>query len=181
MIVTVPEHLLAEARARAASLDDSEIKRTIASFRAQGRHVLFPEARILADVFTSAIPRILVKSQSRNVHVWAIAHRPGKAYLSSFCHFGSGENLDVVPAPGVAEVIGLHSILSDGYSLYFEIVTHEDGTAVVYVKTDQIIASRVVAVVHASSVPGCESRLPRRTGGRRQRRWNDSQRRSAPG
>jgi len=136
--------------------EDAAIRRSIHHFRSQGRNVLFPEARRLADVMESAIPRqYLLRQATRVVHTWRL-DSGGVATLSSYCGVAKADNLDVVPKPELVKRLGETLMLSNRYSIYSKIVAHDNGVAVLYAEYDQIIGSRIVAVVHSRSVPGLE-------------------------
>ncbi len=138
--------------------EEHAIRRSVEHFNESGRRVIFPQARTLADLMLSALPRKwLLRQPTRTVHRWRL-DSGGEATLSSFFSIPGGDhdNLDVVPRPEVCEELGRSLILSNRYSVYFKAVIHQNGIAVVYAEVDQIIGSRVLAVVHSRSLPEVE-------------------------
>jgi hypothetical protein len=137
--------------------EEQAIRRFLDISSAGGRRVLFPKARALADLMSSALPRKwLLRHTTRVVHRWRLP--VGEASLSSFFSVSDvdHDDLDVVPRPEVCEALRESLILSDRYSVYFKAVVHENGIAVIYANVDQILGSRILAVVHSRSIPGFE-------------------------
>lgn len=137
--------------------EEHAIRRSVEHYNESGRKVIFPEARTLADLMLSALPRRhLFRQPVRTVATWRL-DSGGVATLSSCLIISGGhENLDVVPKPETCEGIRQRMILSDRYSVYFRAIVHRNGVAVVFAECDQIIASKVLAVVHSRSIPGVD-------------------------
>ncbi len=154
MAASRAEHAKRVDRARKTEV---EILDGIASAARDGRNIVFTAYRTLSSLFEEMTEiESLSNYKSKVVHAWPLD--TGRAELSSFCAV-SGVNtdrvfLDVRPRKAVVDAIGERVILSDGYTFHFEVVVRGDGTALVLVKCDQIIASRWLAIVHAETIPG---------------------------
>ena len=61
--------------------------------------------------------------------------------------------LTVMPSPALLDAIADNMLAIDRDSIYFHIVIHEDGQAVVYAKYNLIIGSRKFATIPASEIP----------------------------
>ena len=123
------------------------------------KELAFPEAKSLSDLFESTEVRKPSES-SEKIKIWKgeDPHDPqAETYLTSYCQVrranGGFDFLHVKPRERVVEYIDNNLIKVAYDSIHFEIVVYDDGTALVLVKYSQIIGSRWLAMVDASTVP----------------------------
>lgn len=81
--------------------------------------------------------------------------RPGRTdnWISGYCAIKPGGALHVTPAPRLVAWIHANMLYITYDQLYFDIIIHDDGRALVTVKHNQIIGSRWLARIDATTLP----------------------------
>lgn len=95
----------------------------------------------------------------------------GHLKIGPYCHVsGCGKlpsvlpSLNVMPTAKVGKALNEHMTYLGGDEIYFEIVVHEDGTALVIAKHNLIIGQRRIAWIDAKTIP---IKIPKIKGPRR--------------
>jgi hypothetical protein len=114
-----------------------------------GHTIAFKEATSFADIFETAVPYVKgsANDQRRSIK--------GKT-VSSYCTVSGGEqyrSFSVKPQQRVMDYIG-ENMLDIAYdSIYFTVTIRDDGSALLAAQYNQIIGSRWLAIVDASTIP----------------------------